>query len=108
MFLQLEWGIELVHVDKSISARARARSYFINYGKPTCARGTNGGPPAISKALVPGLTLRVEFTSSLSSWVYPGSCSVSLPNESPTEGDWGPIWTSVSGGGLGNRGELEG
>lgn len=34
--------------------------------------------------------------------------SASLPNDSPTDGEAGPIWTSVNGGGLGKRGELDG
>lgn len=58
----------------------------------------------MSAVLVPGRILRVEPSSS----APPRNCSASLPNDSPTEGDRGPIWTSVKGGGLGSRGELDG
>lgn len=60
----------------------------------------------MSKALVPGLTLLSDPLSS--ACPVPSNCSASLPNDSPTDGDLGPIWTSVNGGGLGKRGELEG
>ena len=69
----------------------------------TCARGINGGPAAISRALLPGLTRRVAPISSLLSLLR-ANLSFSA-SESPTEEE-GPIWTSVSGGGLGNRGEV--
>lgn len=71
----------------------------------TCDKGINGGPKAISAAFVPGLILRVEPSSSPAE---PPRSSASLPKVSPTEGDCGPIWTSVNGGGLGRRGELDG
>lgn len=74
--------------------------------KQTCERGIKGGPDAMSTALVPGLTLRSDPWSSFCP--FPRNCSASLPNDSPTEGDLGPIWTSVNGGGLGKRGELDG
>ena len=70
----------------------------------TCARGTSGGPEAISAAFVPGRILLVEPSSGL---MLPPS-SLSLPAESPIVGDFGPICTSVKGGGLGSRGELDG
>lgn len=55
---------------------------------------------------MPGRILRVEPSSV--SCDAPSSFSSTLPYESPTVGDLGPIWTSVNGGGLGRRGELEG
>lgn len=57
----------------------------------------------MSAALVPGRILRLESSSASAN-----SCSPALPNDSPTLGDFGPIWTSVKGGGLGRRGELDG
>ena len=72
--------------------------------RPTCDNGINGGQKAMSAALVPGRILRVELSSSPA----PRTFSASWPNESPTDGDCGPIWTSVNGGGLGRRGELDG
>lgn len=71
----------------------------------TCDNGINGGPNAMLAALLPGRILRVEPSSDAGT---PRSCSASFPNDSPTEGDCGPIWTSVKGGGLGRRGELDG
>lgn len=65
---------------------------------------TKGGPVAISDAFVPGCILRAAFASSI-----PCSIAVSwLAEVSPIEGDLGPIWISVGGGGLGSRGELGG
>ena len=63
----------------------------------------------MSIALLPGRTLRVALASSLLlTGVYPSDCSASWPEDSsPTDGDGGPIWTSVSGGGLGKRGEVD-
>lgn len=76
--------------------------------KLTWARGINGGPAAMSIALLPSRTLRVALASSLLlSGVYPSDCSASWPEDSSTDGDGGPIWTSVSGGGLGKRGEVD-
>lgn len=60
----------------------------------------------MSPALVPGRILRVEPSSSPGD--EPSKLSASLPKESPMDGDRGPIWTSVNGGGLGRRGELDG
>jgi hypothetical protein len=60
----------------------------------------------MSSALVPGRILRVEPSSSPDD--EPSRLSASLPKESPTDGDCAPIWTSVNGGGLGRRGELDG
>lgn len=76
----------------------------LNSAQLTCDKGTSGGPDAISAALVPGLILLVE-PSSVS---VNGEKSWPSPPLSPTVGDWGPICTSVNGGGLGRRGELEG
>ena len=60
----------------------------------------------MSAAFVPGLIRRVDPSSH--SRETPKSFSLALPKPSLTVGDCGPIWTSVKGGGLGNRGELEG
>lgn len=58
----------------------------------------------MSAAFVPGCILRAAFASSI-----PCSIAVSwLAEVSPIEGDLGPIWISVGGGGLGSRGELGG
>lgn len=64
----------------------------------------SGGPDAMSAALVPGL-IRLVDPSSIS---VNGAKNWPSPPLSPTVGDCGPIWTSVNGGGLGRRGELEG
>lgn len=56
----------------------------------------------MSAAFVPGLMRRIDPASFSNGGI---SCS---PEPSPTVGDLGPIWTSVKGGGLGRRGELEG
>lgn len=65
--------------------------------------GTSGGPAAISAAFVPGCILLAELASRiLCSMAF--SCS---PDEL-NDGDLGPIWISVGGGGLGSRGELGG
>ncbi len=70
----------------------------------TSINGTRGGPAAISAAFVPGCILRAALASKI-----PCSMAVSwIPEESPREGDFGPIWISVGGGGLGSRGELGG
>lgn len=99
VFLQLEWGVELVYIH--VSATLEQPSLFT--AERTCESGIRGGPEAISAALVPGRILRVEPSS-----VSCDSLSPARPYESPTVGDLGPIWTSVKGGGLGSRGELEG
>lgn len=95
VLLELEWGIELSIVS-GVS--------LLPWTKLTCERGINGGPNAISAALVPGRILRSNPSSSNPV----NNCSASLPKDSPTDGDFGPIWTSVNGGGLGKRGELDG
>lgn len=59
----------------------------------------------MSAAFVPGRILLVAPISGF--LTRPSSCSVPIA-EAPMVGDFGPIWTSVKGGGLGNRGELEG
>lgn len=66
-------------------------------------RGIRGGPAAISADLVPGCILRLAFASMI-------LCSIvgSEVEEPPIDGDLGPIWISVGGGGLGSRGELGG
>ena len=55
----------------------------------------------MSTAFVPGLIRRIDISSSSAG---PNICSASLGKETSTVGDWGPIWTSVNGGGLGKRG----
>ena len=60
----------------------------------------------MSLALVPGRILRVEPSSAPAE--PPINCSATFSNDSPTDGDSGPICTSVNGGGLGRRGELDG
>lgn len=69
-------------------------------GLHTSLRGTRGGPAAISADLVPGCILRFEFASIT-------LCSIegSWLKELPKEGDLGPIWISVGGGGLGSLGD---
>lgn len=59
----------------------------------------------MSAAFVPGRILLVAPMSGL--LTPPSSCSVPVA-DAPMVGDFGPIWTSVKGGGLGSRGELEG
>lgn len=102
VFLELERGVKLLACHDNNLVRLPYTAVASVSGL-TCARGINGGPAAISRALLPGLTRLVAPTSSpLSSSGANPSCSAS---ESPTEEE-GPIWTSVSGGGLGNRGEV--
>lgn len=70
--------------------------------KHTSLSGTNGGPAAISAALVPGCIRREELASRC-------DCSISVVARvaaGPPEGEFGPIWISAGGGGLGRRGEL--
>lgn len=58
----------------------------------------------MSATFVPGCILRAALASSI-------LCSIALScplDESPRDGDFGPIWISVRGGGLGSRGELGG
>jgi hypothetical protein len=64
---------------------------------------TIGGPDAISDAFVPGLILLKAPSS-----ILKPSPSCGLLFESPIVGLFGPICTSVKGGGDGSRGELEG
>jgi hypothetical protein len=85
------------------SAKDKLTSWFVYTRRLTCDSGTNGGPEAMSTAFVPGLILRVDPSSVSGNGAK--SCSPAL---SPTVGDLGPIWTSVNGGGLGRRGELDG
>lgn len=68
----------------------------------TSLSGTNGGPAAISAAFVPGCIRREELASRC-------DCSISVVARvaaGPPEGEFGPIWISAGGGGLGRRGEL--
>ena len=60
----------------------------------------------MSAAFVPGLILLVDALSS--SPTSSGSCMGSRCCDLSPLGDLAPIWTSVNGGGLGRRGELEG
>ena len=62
-----------------------------------------GGPAAISADLVPGCIRRLAFAS-----MIPCSMVGSWVVELPRDGDLGPIWISVGGGGLGSLGELGG
>jgi len=66
-------------------------------------RGIKGGPAAISADLVPGC-IRLLALASMK------LCSIvgSWLEELPRDGDLGPIWISVGGGGLGSLGELGG
>lgn len=97
VFLELEGGVKL-HL--SVISR-----HLMLGAQITCERGISGGPKAISAALVPGRILRVEPSSSPDPET---NDSASVPKGSPIDGDRGPIWTSVKGGGLGSRGELDG
>jgi hypothetical protein len=58
----------------------------------------------MSVLFVPGRILLVDSSSG----GPPRSSSDVTPEPSLTVGDLGPIWTSVNGGGLGSRGELDG
>lgn len=57
----------------------------------------------MSADLVPGCIRRLAFASMM-------LCSIvgSWVAELPRDGDLGPIWISVGGGGLGSRGKLAG
>jgi hypothetical protein len=69
----------------------------------TSVNGTIGGPDAISADLVPGL-IRLVAPESIASCPPSSICPPAI--ESARVGDFGPIWTSGIGGGLGRRGEL--
>lgn len=56
----------------------------------------------MSSAFVPGCILLLELASSK---LCSNSVVVRLAG-GPPEGDFGPIWISAGGGGLGSRGEL--
>jgi len=58
----------------------------------------------MSTALVPGRIRRLALASKIPSSILI-SCEL---DESTIDGDLGPIWISVGGGGLGSRGELGG
>jgi hypothetical protein len=66
----------------------------------TSLKGTKGGPAAMSADLVPGCILLFALASIT-------LCSIedSKLLELPIDGDFGPIWISVGGGGLGSLGE---
>lgn len=69
---------------------------------PTSLNGTKGGPAAISEDLVPGCIRRLE-------WASMTDCSISVACKvagGPPDGEFGVIWISAVGGGLGKRGEL--
>lgn len=104
VFLELEGGIELSQKGVAGSAELLGDSCTLFTRNRTWERGIRGGPTAISPALVPGRILLVEPSSDVCE--APSNCSVSWSKDSPTEGDLGPIWTSVNGGGLGRRGEV--
>jgi hypothetical protein len=70
----------------------------------TSPRGVAGGPAAISFAFVPGRIRLFESASPFSLLARPWTAAT----ESANKGDFGPIWTSGNGGGLGRRGELVG
>lgn len=81
----------------------------------TSDKGTNGGPDAISAALVPGRILRVTPLSGLLRSASSGDVLPRVGGPGEVEfgkafivGDLRPIWTSGIGGGLGRRGEEEG
>lgn len=81
--------------------RLNSLSYSLNRSIGlTCASGINGGPAAISNALLPDLTRRVTPESS------PCSSFDARLNCPALSSEPGPNWTSVSGGGLGSRGEV--
>lgn len=96
VFLQLEGGVKLLACQTELSL-----SYSLNRSIGlTCASGINGGPAAISNALLPDLTRRVTPVSS------PCSSFEARLNCPALSSEPGPNWTSVSGGGLGSRGEV--
>jgi len=100
VLLELKGGIEL-------RLRASQRCLSLNaYSVEilTSCRGISGGPAAISADLVPGWMRRFAFASM-------AVCSISWPCRAalgPIAGDFGVIWISAGGGGLGSRGELGG
>lgn len=99
VFLKLERRVELLKVSAAygVSRHSSCRLMLL-----TSLRGTRGGPVAISDALVPGCMRRLEFASST-------DCSISVAWRlagAPPEGEFGLIWISAGGGGLGRRGEL--
>lgn len=105
VFLELEGRIELDYQTRNqYMLRAHHANKNLTSSQFTCDNGISGSPDAISAALVPGRILLVD-PSSVSA---KGAKSWSPLPVSPTVGDCGPIWTSVNGGGLGRRGELEG
>lgn len=87
----------------------------MSLGSLTSAKGINGGPDAISAALVPGRILLTAL--SLIFEIPAASGNVLNGGERPGKlvfdnafigGDLRPIWTSGMGGGLGSRGEVDG
>lgn len=79
-----------------------SRAFLVFFLCHTSLSGTNGGPTAISADLVPGCILLAELASIC-------DCSISVVARvaaGPPDGEFGPIWISAGGGGLGRRGEL--
>jgi hypothetical protein len=68
----------------------------------TSCSGISGGPVAMSAALVPGCMRRFELASRRLCSI----CAECRLAAGPPEGEFGVIWISAAGGGLGSRGEL--
>lgn len=87
----------------SVSGYLASRMLFSSFCvRHTSLSGTNGGPTAMSADLVPGCILLEELASIC-------DCSISVVANvaaGPPDGEFGPIWFSAGGGGLGKRGEL--
>lgn len=77
---------------------------FLPYGL-TSVNGFRGGPDAMSADFVPG---RILLSAPCSSFEVSSEPAVDVPWIALMPGEFGVIWTSVKGGGLGRRGELEG
>jgi len=104
MLLELKRGVNLLIRLASMVMDSFTASLFI-VCKLTSVNGLRGGPDAISADFVPGRILLSAPCSSFvksSVSVVDASCVAFMP------GELGVIWTSVKGGGLGRRGELEG
>lgn len=71
----------------------------------TSVNGFRGGPDAISADFVPG---RILLSAPCSSFEVSSEPPVEFAWIAFMPGELGVIWTSVKGGGLGRRGELEG
>lgn len=99
VLLQLEGRVEL-RATRLATATGKEKVREEAEGARTSLRGTSGGPAAKSSALVPGWMRLFAFMSTMF-WSMRTACA-SRP------GDWGPVWSSAGGGGLGSRGELGG